>query len=400
MEMINIQLSGITVLSKLKETPLFQKYQQVFSQEIQTCQDFVAAYSDLCREIYLSDSPADIWMDAIRSDENALTRRTTQNPPSTDLMQAVDFDLQAISKLCALSGKDILSYGISRFPEQKELLNTLPGFAASHFPLKDAQALWELYLKDGYGFFALHHAFCMHEKPEAIAQHDPIQLSDLKGYQRQKDLILANTKAFLQGKAANNILLYGDKGTGKSSTVKAVANHFANEGLKIIELPSSELAYFPILCQEVEKSPYKFIVFLDDLNFTMEDENFRSMKAFIEGGIAGKPDNLIIYATSNRRHLVREGFRDREGDDVHVRDTLQSITALSDRFGLQITFTNPNRDEYLYIVDSLAEEYGIQIPQDKLHILAESFALRKSGRSPRCARQFISDLLTKESSES
>ncbi len=153
---------------------------------------------------------------------------------------------------------------------------------------------------------------------------------------------------------------------------------------------------FPKLCERIAVSPFRFIVFLDDLAFDQEDENFAALKAFIEGGLAGWPDNLVIYATSNRRHLVRESFSSRQGDDIHLRDTLETATSLSDRFGLEITFSVPDKDEYLYIVDELADEYGVTLPADELHLLAERFALRRNGRSPRTARQFISQHLAEK----
>ncbi len=150
---------------------------------------------------------------------------------------------------------------------------------------------------------------------------------------------------------------------------------------------------FPRLFAETLRSPIRFIVFLDDLSFSREDDNFAALKAFIEGGLAGKPGNLEIYATSNRRHLIRETFADREGDEVRVRDSLETVTSLSDRFGLEITFSVPDKDEYLFIVDQLAAENGLTLPADQLHLLAERFALRRNGRSPRTARQFISQQL-------
>ena len=182
-------------------------------------------------------------------------------------------------------------------------------------------------------------------------------------------------------------------GTGKSSTVKAVVNEYAPRGLKIVELPPKQVKLFPRLCERIAASPFRFIVFLDDLSFDQEDENFAALKAFIEGGLAGRPENLVIYATSNRRHLVRESFSSRQGDDIHLRDTLETATSLSDRFGLEITFSVPDKDEYLYIVDELAAEYGVTLPAEELHLLAERFALRRNGRSPRTARQFISQHL-------
>ena len=194
----------------------------------------------------------------------------------------------------------------------------------------------------------------------------------------------------MQGKLANHILLYGDKGTGKSSTVKAVVNEYAKQGLKIIDLSMAQLKYFPKICETAGASPFKFILFLDDLTFQQEDETFTALKAFIEGGVAGKPDNILIYATSNRRHLVKENMSERMTEnEIHLRDTMETSSSLSDRFGLEITFSVPDKEEYLDIVDSLAEEYGIDLEQKELHMLAERFALTRGGRSPRTARQFI-----------
>ncbi len=235
--------------------------------------------------------------------------------------------------------------------------------------------------------------------PQPIANPDPIRLSDLKGYAVQKKAIRDNTLSLLAGKNANNILLYGDKGCGKSSTVKAIANEYADRGLKIIEMPMDQIKQFPAICSMIERSPFTFILFLDDLSFTAEDERFVALKAFIEGGVAGKPHNMAIYATSNRRHIIRENFSDRNGDDVHVRDAMQSASSLSDRFGIEITFSNPVKNEYLYIVDRLAEDYGLDLPEERLHLLAERFAIRKNGRSPRTARQFITHQLALENGD-
>ena len=175
-----------------------------------------------------------------------------------------------------------------------------------------------------------------------------------------------------------------------------MVNEFADRGLKIVEISPNQVSCFPMLCNEAARSPYRVIIFMDDLTFDREDDNFAALKAFIEGGLTGMPSNLILYATSNRRHLVRESFSERQGDDIHVRDTLETITSLSDRFGLEITFSVPDKDEYLSIIDQLAEEYGLDLPADKLHLLAERFAIRRNGRSPRTARQFISYQLTQQ----
>ena len=226
-----------------------------------------------------------------------------------------------------------------------------------------------------------------------IREPDPIRLEDMVLYERERGALVENTRRLLDGRQACNILLYGDKGTGKSSTVKAVANEYADRGLKIIQMSPRHITCFPKLFEQTLRSPFRFIVFLDDLTFDREDDNFAALKAFIEGGLAGKPSNLVIYATSNRRHLIRESMADRQGDDVRVRDTLETVTSLSDRFGLEITFSVPDKDEYLYIVEQLADESGLALERDELHLLAERFALRRNGRSPRTARQFISQQL-------
>ena len=210
----------------------------------------------------------------------------------------------------------------------------------------------------------------------------------------QKLEFLARLLPFIEPRL--NLIELAPKGTGKSSTVKAVVNEYAERGLKIIEMSPRHITCFPKIFAETLRSPFRFIVFLDDLTFSREDDNFAALKAFIEGGLAGKPANLVIYATSNRRHLIRESFADREGDEVRVRDSLETVTSLSDRFGLEITFSVPDRDEYLYIVDQLAAESGVDLPGEQLHLLAERFALRRNGRSPRTARQFISQQLAEK----
>jgi len=234
---------------------------------------------------------------------------------------------------------------------------------------------------------------------QEIERPDEVRLSDLKGYERQKNTILNNTKLFLKGKNANNVLLYGDKGTGKSSTVKAILNEFKDKGLKLVEIRKEDLGDFHELCEILGKSPFPFIVFLDDLGFAKEDDSFGTLKAVIEGGIVKRPPNVIIYATSNRRHLIGESFSDREGDDIHVRDTIETITSLSDRFGLEVVFGAPDRDEYIRIVEALCEENGIFMDPEDLSLLAERFALLKGGRSPRTAHQFVLSLLAKREVE-
>ena len=200
---------------------------------------------------------------------------------------------------------------------------------------------------------------------------------------------MKNTEALVNGTGASNMLLYGDAGTGKSSTIKAVAAALAPRGLRIIEVKKNQLYQIPNVMEELASNPLKFILFIDDLSFTGNDDNFSALKATLEGSISGCGDNAVIYATSNRRHLVKESFGDRAGDELHLNDTMQETMSLAARFGLTITFQKPGKDTYLTIVKSLAKEYGIEMDEEELFKKAEAHAIRKNGRSPRTAKQFI-----------
>ena len=244
--------------------------------------------------------------------------------------------------------------------------------------------------KTGYGIYAKYHFFRIENGKIVPIQHPEYQtLDQLFEYRRERDLIMRNTQALLDGTGASNVLLYGDAGTGKSSTIKAVAAHFAPNGLRIIEAKKNQLYQIPALMEELSANPLKFILFIDDLSFMGNDDNFSALKATLEGSISGKGSNVAIYATSNRRHLVKESFTDRAGDELHANDTLQETMSLAARFGLTITFQKPDKDDYLSIVGSLAKEYGVEMDEKELFTRAEAFAIRKNGRSPRTAKQFI-----------
>jgi predicted AAA+ superfamily ATPase len=222
---------------------------------------------------------------------------------------------------------------------------------------------------------------------------DTVRLCDLIGYRRQRELVLENTRALLRGAPAANVLLYGDSGTGKSSTVKAVLNELAPEGLRLIELRKEQLHDIPALLDQLSGNPLKFILYIDDLSFTKDDDNFRALKAVLEGSIASRRQNVAVYATSNRRHLVQETFSDREGDEIHLTDTLEEQSSLADRFGLSITFSRPDKEEFLEIVTALAHKNGLSVSLEELAVGAQAFALRRGGRSPRVARQYVEHLV-------
>ena len=242
----------------------------------------------------------------------------------------------------------------------------------------------------GYGMFARYHVFALENgRLVPVRYPDPQRLSELPGYEQEREKVIANTRALLEGRPANNVLLYGDAGTGKSSTVKAIANEFAPDGLRLIEVKKNQLYQIPALMDELAKNPLKFILFIDDLSFTSNDDNFAALKAILEGGVGGRSHNVAVYATSNRRHLVKETMADRSGDDLHAMDTRQELMSLSARFGLTVTFQQPDKDRYDRILLELAKQYNVQMPSDQLFIKGAAFALRAGGRSPRVAKQFV-----------
>ncbi len=193
----------------------------------------------------------------------------------------------------------------------------------------------------------------------------------------------------LSGKPAVNVLLYGDAGTGKSSSVKAIANEFAADGLRLVEVKKNQLYQIPALLDSLAQNPLKFILFIDDLSFSANDDNFAALKAILEGSVGGRSQNVVVYANSNRRHLIKETLSDRSGDDIHEADTRQELMSLSARFGLTVTFQRPDKVRFEEILLDLAKQYGVQMPSDQLFIKGEAFAIRAGGRSPRVARQFI-----------
>ena len=394
---LRVRASFLSTLRSLNQKPIVAAYNKVLHALSKDVYAFGEAYGALCERIYKFDDAGVRILHLIESDCNALTDSLDQ--PQQVVLDATTHDLETLSALIRLSGQDLICEARRAFPDDCGTLQNLPEFPSGQpLPFETGEQLAAYYREHGYGFFSKASFFTVSENGElsAVQQADPIRLSDLKGYARQKDQVITNTLAFLENRPANNILLYGDKGTGKSSTVKAVVNEYADRGLKIVEISPNQIRFFPMLCNEAARSPYRVIIFMDDLTFDREDDNFAALKAFIEGGLTGMPSNLILYATSNRRHLVRESFSDRQGDDIHVRDTLETITSLSDRFGLEITFSVPDKDEYLSIIDQLAEEYGLELPVKELHLLAERFAIRRNGRSPRTARQFVSYQLTQQ----
>lgn len=257
-----------------------------------------------------------------------------------------------------------------------------------------AAAMGEHYNKFGCGQLAEYAMFRWDNKSglKAITNCDEIRLSDLIGYDYQKNELVNNTQAFIKGYAANNVLLVGARGTGKSSAVKALANEYFEQGLRLLEISKEQIIEFPQILKYISQRGRKFIIFLDDLSFDDFEIEYKYMKSLLEGSTEKKPDNVLFYATSNRRHIIQEKWSDRAGnpnDDVHTADALNEKISLSDRFGLTITYSAPNQQEYLDMVEAIAKKEGIEYNKQELSKAAIAWEISQKGRSGRTARQFI-----------
>ena len=264
--------------------------------------------------------------------------------------------------------------------------------------------LSEFYRKYGVGKLGLNKAFRVRsgggDLLAPINFTGSVVLDDLVGYEEQKRLLKENTEAFIAGRPANNVLLYGDAGTGKSTSVKAILNEYYKDGLRMVEIYKHQCKYLSRVIDEVKDRNYKFIIFMDDLSFEEFETDYKYLKAVIEGGLEPRPDNVLIYATSNRRHLIRETWKDKgdiDSDDLHRNDTVSEKLSLADRFGVSIGYFRPRPAEYLNIVKELAKKSGkIKMSDEELSAKASTWAIRHGGYSGRTAKQFVDNLLGAE----
>ena len=327
---------------------------------------------------------------AVLEAETVCVRQAASGILAPALQTALDSELAFLQALCGLTLDELLAAAGSATGQAQELA-FLPRWETSSIdlPAAYAQRMSEVGRK-GYGMFAKHHVFTVENGQLVPVKYpDPQRLSELPGYEKEREKVIANTKALLAGMPANNVLLYGDAGTGKSSAVKAIANEFAPDGLRLVEVKKNQLYQIPDLMDRLAANPLKFILFIDDLSFTANDDNFAALKAILEGSVGGRAKNIAVYATSNRRHLIKETLTDRTGDDIHEADTRQELMSLSARFGLTVTFQRPEKARFETILAELAKQHGIDMPMDQLLVKAEAFAIRAGGRSPRVAKQFI-----------
>ena len=265
------------------------------------------------------------------------------------------------------------------------------------------RTLTQFYKEFGVGKLGLHKAFRIAHTGEnveiiPITNIPDVRLSDLVGYEIPKQKLIDNTKAFVEGKKANNCLLFGDAGTGKSSSIKGILNEYYDQGLRMIEVYKHQFQDLNELIAQIKNRNYKFIIYMDDLSFEEFEIEYKYLKAVIEGGLEKRPDNILIYATSNRRHLIKEDYSDKEGtrQDMHTSDTVQEKLSLVYRFGVSIYFGAPDKKEFQKIVSTLAERYGVTLREEELLAEANKWELSHGGLSGRTAQQFIDYLLGKQ----
>ena len=379
-------LSNLVIFQNLRSDPLIQALAAMYARRPGEGNDAYPAMCSVSRALY----PYGVDLTArvlaiVREDDNIYIRKLAAG-------EKIDKNVsdQAMFELGVLA--EASSYETERLCDIYGVTLQVPLWKAEK---RDFVRIYKesarAAAKNGYGIFARYRVFSVSEEGTLVPVRnpDPQKLSELYGYEAERRDILLNTKALLAGRPANNVLLYGDAGTGKSSTVKAIANEYAPDGLRLIQVEKSLLHHIPALLDNLAENPLKFIIFIDDLSFASCDRDFTALKTVLEGSVAARAQNTVVYATSNRRHLLRETFADRKGDEVHLNDTVQETTSLSARFGLTVTFEKPDKEAYLALVRSLAAQYGLAEDDAALCRGAEAFAIMGGGRSPRIAKQFV-----------
>ena len=325
-----------------------------------------------------------------------------RDPPQGSLKDIAIHDFEVFMRLFALDNEH-LRY-IDNFredtPQNSPVCEISKAIAESRSARKIFDIVTNWYRLHGVGYFSTRKAF-RYDGGKFVALNNAnvgsVVLSDLVGYEAQKSELRANTEAFISGRPANNVLLYGDGGTGKSTSVKAILNEYFAQGLRVIEIFKHQMKDIQAIITKLRRRNYKFILFIDDLSFEEHEVEYKYLKAVIEGGIESRPDNVLIYATSNRRHIVREVWKDRDdmehNGDIHRSDTVEEKLSLASRFGIAINYSSPMRKTYHEIVRSLAEKSGLAVDDWELIAGADRWEIRHGGMTGRAARQYVDYLL-------
>lgn len=358
--------------------------------------EIIKLWSDIITPLYTTEYDGDFSKyinNLILFEKNYFTLKCAEDKfelINENILNAAKNDIEILISLSKIQCQDLKDLLYKYYPYDKDIIDSLACFNSIAVPLSFDE-IANYHKNNGVGIFAKHKAFkyTSNKEIEPVLNCDNVRLSDLKRYEREQNIVLENTLGFIKGKPYNNVLLYGDRGTGKSSTVKAILNEHYKDGLRVIQIYKENLIHLDDLMQKISAIPLKFIIFIDDLTFNENDDNFGALKAVLEGSLAKQPDNMVLYATTNRRHLIKESFKAREGDEIHLADTIDETVSLSDRFGITVTYSVPNKDKFLEIVKEIKNDRNLIIDDEILFKGAESFALSKGNRSPRLAKQYI-----------
>lgn len=388
LDKIKLGFSSVVIFRNILKTKVIKKLLKFLNCETKENIDNIKQidlYSEFLSELFKSDNNlADFILSQIFLDDNIyISKCILKQEINNNLKKTFKNELNFFKYISSFDFSSIFNKEYSKNIAELEIKEI--DFYKIYFEhIKNID-------KKGYGIFYNNNMFVLDDRKNIIAvkNKDNQDIKKLYGYEIERNKVLSNTKILIEGKKANNILLYGDAGTGKSSTVKAVANFFKDEGLRLIEIKKNQLHFITDIIEKLSCSPLKFIIFIDDLTFSSNDDTFSYLKAILEGGVNSFPNNIAVYVTSNYRHLIKENFTDRDGDDIHIEDTIQQIMSLTNRFGMIITFQRPGRDLFKEIVLSYAKENNIKTDKEELIKQAEAYAIRSAGRSPRVAKQFI-----------
>lgn len=362
-----------------------------FASDLKLYSDFITKFYDISQNQNLFEHLRKL----IYSDTNIISKGCSSCIcENNQLLHTARYELTLLDNLISFDYQTIKDLFLFKYPRMTEMIIHLPIFNTDGVSAFSLEHLIASYQKEGHGVFSCYSAFKYTENMEVkpIQYFDTITFDDLKNYEYQQNILKQNTKAFIDGKVANNVLLYGDRGCGKSSSVKALLNEFSEYNLKIIQVYKEAFLKLPELYEKIRNLPLKFIIFADDISFDEDEKNFSSIKAILEGSLSNKPSNVLIYATTNRMHLVKESFSSREGSEIHYNDTIDEMVSLSDRFGITLTFSSLTKNEYLDIVKQIANDCCVEV-NDEFLKQACAFSIQKGIMTPRIARQFVNDFI-------
>lgn len=421
----NIMINSLCIFRKLNEDEVLKNYKKLLeylSKEKISVLESLSIYNEFVYELLDKADGRSFkkyLLDKILLDNNPFTTMIDHDDlVQKNIIDQVSYELKALQYICNIKTdniKDTIMIKSKTIDFEEEIVKNLMLWDFEDSDKNESEKAidklkfkilnsedWgdclediiEFYRKYGTGEFGEYRAFVWENEDgkeylRGVESPDPVRLKDLVGYEYQKETIIDNTKQFLNGYPANNLLLYGSRGTGKSSTVKAIINEYYNEGLRLIEVDKSKLADFTKIIRVLKNKKLKFIIFVDDLVFEEGEASYSALKTILEGGVENRSNNILIYATTNRKHLVKETFTERSGDDVHANDSIEEKLSLSDRFGITVSFYSPDQKEYLKIIDGIVESRGLDVDTKYLYAEALKWVRWNNARSPRTAKQFV-----------